>query len=246
MSAKTIDINCDVGEGVGNEAQLMPYISSCNIACGGHAGDEQSMREVMKLAKQHTVKIGAHPSFPDRANFGRQFMDLPAADLRHSLETQILALKAPADALQARVHHIKFHGALYNASAKDLALARTCLLAIKNTLPGAFLYAPHGSAIAREAQRHNISLKYEAFADRRYHQDLSLVSRKEKDAVIHDRTEVLQHLENMILRGKVNTIDGHFVDIVAETYCVHGDTKNAVELVQYIYEELPKRGIRVV
>ena len=245
MSTKTVDINCDVGEGVGNEAQLMPYISSCNIACGGHAGDESTMATVIALAKKHSVKIGAHPSFPDRENFGRQFMDIPPEALLESLKRQILALKAQADALEVPVHHIKFHGALYNASAKDLALARTCISAIENTLPKVFLYAPFGSVIAEEARKHNISIKYEAFADRRYNNDLSLVSRKKKNAVIHDKTEVLQHLENMMLHGQVKTVGNTSIDIQADTFCVHGDTKNAVELIQYIYEELPKKGIRI-
>jgi UPF0271 protein len=246
MFLKTIDINCDVGEGVGNEAQLMPYISSCNIACGGHAGDQNSMQEVILLAKQHGVKIGAHPSFPDRANFGRQYMEMEAADLQKQLESQIIALKETADALRAPVQHVKFHGALYNASAKDSALARTCISAVKNTLPGVYLYAPHGSAIAVEAQRQKLPVKYEAFADRRYHKDLSLVSRKEKGAVIHEKAAVMQHLENMILHGQVETVEGTLAAIMADTFCVHGDTENAVELVRYIFEELPKKGIGVL
>ncbi|MCG8328793.1 MAG: 5-oxoprolinase subunit PxpA [Chitinophagales bacterium] len=246
MSIKTIDINCDLGEGVGNEAHLMPFISSCNIACGGHAGDEDSMKEVIGLAIKYNVKIGAHPSFPDREHFGRKFMDISSNDLLESLEKQILALKKLADALEVPVHHIKFHGALYNSSAKDAALARTCLFAIKNTLPNTFLYAPFGSAIAKEALLHNIKVKYEAFADRRYHNDLSLVSRKEKNAVIHDKKEVLQHLESMILNGQVKTVESDAVKIQAATFCVHGDTQNAVELIQYIYEELPRKGIQIV
>jgi UPF0271 protein len=245
MSIKIVDVNCDVGEGIGNEADLMPYISSCNIACGGHAGDEDSMQSVIALAKKHNVKIGAHPSFPDRENFGRKFMAIPPGELSKSLEQQIMALKQHADALQAPVHHIKFHGALYNASAKDLALARSCISAIKNTLPNAYLYVPFGAVIAKEAHKHSIKIQYEAFADRQYHDDLSLVSRKEKNAVIHDKNEVLQHLERMILHGQVKTVEHSLVDIVADTFCVHGDTPNAVELIRYIYEELPKKNIHI-
>lgn len=245
MPIKTIDINCDVGEGIGNEARLMPYISSCNIACGGHAGDEASMKEVVALAKKHNIKIGAHPSFPDRENFGRKLMDIAPDDLLESLIQQILALKGQADVLQVPVNHIKFHGALYNASAKDRTLASICILALKKTLPEAYLYAPIDSVIAREAEEHSIKVKYEAFADRRYNSDLSLVSRKEPHAVIHDKAEVVQHLENMILHNQVKTIDNTFVAIQADTFCVHGDTKNAVELIQYIYEALPKKDIRI-
>jgi UPF0271 protein len=245
MSTKTIDINCDVGEGVGNEAQLLPYISSCNIACGGHAGDEASMREVIALAKEYRVKIGAHPSFPDRENFGRKLMDISSGELLKSLEQQILALKEQADALQVTVHHVKFHGALYNASAKDVALAHTCIRAMKNTLPEAVLYVPFNAVIAMEAQAQGLHIKWEAFADRRYNNDLSLVSRKLPNAVIHDKTEVIQHLENMILRQQVETIENTFVNIQADTFCVHGDTKNAVEMIHYIYEELPKKDIRI-
>ncbi len=241
----SIDINCDVGEGVNNEALLMPYISSCNIACGTHAGSVKIIDKVIQLAKNNNVKIGAHPSFPDRENFGRKIMQISSEELLCSLEAQINLLLERAAALNMQLHHVKPHGALYNLIAKDNKTAAIVIQAIKNTSTNLFLYAPFNSVIATMAKKNSIKVKYEVFADRNYNNDLTLVSRTQNNALITDRVAVFNHVKKMILHKKVKTITGEKT-IQADTVCVHGDTKNAIDLVQFIHAKLKENHIRVV
>lgn len=243
-SKLSIDINCDVGEGVGNEAELMPYISSCNIACGAHAGSVKIIDEVISLAKKHKVKIGAHPSFPDRENFGRVVLDIPKKELQYSIENQINLLKERAALQGEKLHHIKPHGALYNLIAKDSEMAKLVIKAIQNTCPELFLYVPYNSVIATEALKSNLQILYETFADRNYNEDLTLVSRSKENALITNKEAVFTHIKRMIVNKEVATIAG-IKKIVADTICVHGDTKNAVELVKYIFTTLSKNNIKV-
>ena len=234
MSSKiSIDINCDVGEGIDNEAQLMPCISSCNIACNAHAGSVAIIDEVIALAKKHNVKVGAHPSFPDRENFGRKVMQITDEELQESIESQIDLLIERAALQDVKLHHIKPHGALYNLIAKDKKTAIVVIEAIKNTIPDAFLYVPFNSIIAEVALQNNIKIKYEAFADRNYNDDLSLVSRSNKNALLTNSEKVINHITNMI-GGKVKTIQGNSKEIKTDTFCVHGDTENAVEILKTI------------
>lgn len=243
-SKHTIDINCDVGEGVGNEASLMPYISSCNISCGAHAGSVTVMDEVIGLAKKNKVKIGAHPSFPDRENFGRMVMDIAPETLQKSIEEQILLLKERADLQEVNLHHIKPHGALYNLIAKDKVMAKLVIRAIQNTCPDLFLYVPYNSVIAEEALKNNIQIQYEAFADRNYNEDLTLVSRNQENALITNKEDVFTHIKRMIVAQQVQTIGG-VKDIIVDTICVHGDTENAVVLVSYIHAKLKENEITI-
>ena len=245
MEGIYIDINCDVGEGIGNEADLLPLISSCNIACGGHAGDEGSMAQVVKLAKQYGVRIGAHPSYPDKENFGRFSMEIGSTELSNSIKTQILALKTILKKEKVTLHHIKPHGALYNDLAKNEALADLFLKAIAPFRDSVFLYVPPGSVIAKKALKHDFKLKLEAFADRSYNPDQSLVSRKLPNAVLNDPKVVLDHLIKMVCENKVVTIDGEESHIKAQTYCLHGDTPNALQILTYLSEELPKQQIYI-
>ena len=240
-----MDINADVGEGIGNEVDLMPYLSSCNIACGGHAGDVATMTKVVKLAKKHNVKIGAHPSFPDKENFGRVDMKISAADLYSSLKQQIRALQNVLHSENAQLHHIKPHGALYNLAAKDDKAALVIIEVVKSIPMPVKLYAPYKSKIAELATNENIQVTFEAFADRNYNEDLSLVSRKKDNALLIDKDEVLHHVLNIIKHEKVKTISGVEVPIKAMTYCVHGDTKNAIEILKYLNIELPKYQVEI-
>lgn len=244
ITKRSIDINCDVGEGIGNEALLMPFISSCSIACGGHAGDISSIDQVVSLAKKHNVKIGAHPSFPDRENFGRAIMNMAGEALQKSIEEQILLLAGRAELLGLTVHHVKPHGALYNLIAKDVHSAQIAVAAIKNTLPHAYIYVPYNSVIEKVALENGIKVKYEAFADRNYNADLSLVARSERHALITDKNAVLLHVENIIFNECVDTKEGK-VTIKADTLCVHGDTENAVDLVTHIHEHLTAKEIKI-
>ena len=245
MDSYLIDINADVGEGLNNELDLMPYLSSCNIACGGHAGDTKTMANVVRLAKMYNVKIGAHPSFPDTENFGRHIMDMPAADLYASIKQQIRVLQKVLYDENAQLHHIKPHGALYNLAAKDEKTAKVIIEVIKSIALPISLYAPYQSVMARLAKDENIKVTYEAFADRNYNDDLSLVSRKENNAILNDKDDVLSHLLRMIKHQNVRTISRVEVHIKASTFCVHGDTKNALEILKYLTQELPKNKIQI-
>ncbi len=238
-----IDINCDVGEGIGNERDLMPFISSCNIACGGHAGDSNTMSEVVRLAKQHQVKVGAHPSYPDKKNFGRVSMDISKEQLLENIQRQLQDFSLILDAEDVPLHHIKAHGALYNDIAKDIELAKTFLEAIDSFKNNIFLYAPYGSVIEQNALEQVWSIKREAFADRNYNEDLSLVSRKLPNALLEEPEEVLDHIVRMIKNNRVKTVNGGEVPITAETFCVHGDTVSALQILNYLSRTLPDQHI---
>ncbi|GAA3611735.1 5-oxoprolinase subunit PxpA [Flavivirga amylovorans] len=245
MIPNAIDINVDVGEGVGNEPELMPYISSCNIACGGHAGDTDTMRQVIKLAKEYRVKIGAHPSFPDRVNFGRINMDMPCAALFKSIKGQVDDLIAILREEHRVLHHIKPHGALYNLAAVDEKVANVIIEVLKTIILPIKLYVPYQSVIEKIAISQNIPIIYEAFADRNYNDDLTLVSRKEIGASIHDDDELFNHIFRMISKQSVKTITGKIVGIKAQTFCIHGDNPNAVNLIKNLGTRLKQHGIQI-
>lgn len=245
VTKKYIDINCDLGEGYNNEAQLMPLISSCNIACGGHAGNAATMEVVVDLAEVHKVKIGAHPSFPDKANFGRKMMSMSAEELRKSLTAQIDNLMKILKRKNLSMHHVKPHGALYNLVAKDKKTAQLVVEAIKSIDKNLVLYAPYQSVIAEIAQQNELEVAYEAFADRNYNADLSLVSRAEPQALIHDPEAMFEHVYRMVSHGKVKTLDGVEVAIKADTFCVHGDAKNVVTNLKQLHARLKKNQIQI-
>jgi len=242
---KTIDINCDVGEGLENEAEILPYISSCSIACTGHAGTIKSIDETIRLAKLNNVKIGAHPSFPDQDNFGRKFLKMPSKALQESLEFQINILKTRAGLQGKKLNHIKTHGALYNASAVDIVIAQTVINAIKNTVEDVFLYVPFNSKIEKLALLNNIPIKYEVFIDRNYNDDLTLVSRSQSNAIITKPKKAFDHVFTMIDEGKVKTILNRNISIKANTYCIHGDNKNVLYILKYISQELISKGFEI-
>ncbi|WP_067037297.1 5-oxoprolinase subunit PxpA [Allomuricauda sp. CP2A] len=245
MANWTIDINCDVGEGVGNETELFPLISSCNIACGGHAGDVDTMTHIVRLAKKHNVKIGAHPSYPDRENFGRQVMDISKQELQQSIEEQMKTLEAILENEHAELHHIKAHGALYNKTAKDRDLAETYLEVIHPYKNRVLLYVPFGSVIADVALDQGFAIWYEAFGDRNYNSDLSLVNRKLDNALIQDPKKVLEHILPIIKEGNVMAVTGELVKIEAKTLCIHGDTPSALKILMYLSQELSKHQVQL-
>ncbi len=242
MFTKNIDINCDVGEGLGNEKHIMPYINSCNIACAAHAGTHEIIDEVISLAKLHNVKIGAHPSFPDRENFGRKIMDISFTELQESIRSQIQLVKSKTEKHGESLHHVKPHGALYNIAAKDAKYAKIIvdeLLALKESI---YLYAPYNSVIAKLAIKSGIEVKYEAFIDRSYNDDLSLVSRSLPNAIIKVNELAFQQLKQMMTSEKVISIQGNTIQIKADTFCVHGDHENAIELLQYLRDKLKRNA----
>lgn len=245
MESFVIDINCDLGEGVGNDHLLMPFLSSCNIACGGHAGDESTMRQTIQLAKQYRTKIGAHPSFPDSENFGRTEMHIASDELTSLVLDQIEALDTIAKEEKAAMHHVKPHGALYNMATVDEGVAEAIVKAILLFDEKMILYAPFGSVMAKLAQEQSIKVMFEAFADRNYNDDLTLVSRKLDNAVIQNPEEILTHVLRMIKEKKVRSLSGKLCSIQADTLCIHGDNSHAVDIVTFLNQQLPAHQITI-
>lgn len=233
-----LDINADLGEQIGNDAAIMPYIGSCNIACGGHAGDSESIRATVDLALKHRVKIGAHPSYPDRENFGRKRMDISKERLSESLLWQIDQIQRHLNELKEPLHHIKLHGALYNEAAVNSDLASFIVDVLKLNFPSTFLYVPYGSKLAILASDEGFPLKYEVFADRRYQDDLSLVPRSSPQACIEEWDEIKMQVEEMLYRQRVKTINGSYVSSHADTLCVHGDHAEAIQTAKKLYQLL--------
>jgi len=240
-----IDLNCDVGEGIENEHLLMSFISSCSIACGGHYGDVQSIDNSIQLAIKHGVKIGAHPSFPDRENFGRKLIQISDAEFQKSIQNQLDVFLERAHFFKVKLHHIKPHGALYNAIAGDENLAKLFVASIQKYMKDVFLYVPYDSVIEKIALQNSINIKYEAFADRNYKEDLTLVSRDRKNALLTDEKEVFNHVVNIVKKQKVQTISLSEKAIKVDTFCIHGDTKNALEIATYLSENLKKEGFKI-
>ncbi|WP_340202015.1 5-oxoprolinase subunit PxpA [Ascidiimonas sp. W6] len=242
MNLKPVDINCDVGEGVGNEAKILPLITRCNIACGGHAGDENSILEVMRLAKIYDVSIGAHPSYPDKENFGREVLVLGNRALKISLIAQLKLFKKCAKNVGLPVTHIKPHGALYNEALKSKKIAKVISKACIQVFPDAVLLAPFNSALAEVALSFGTRVMFEAFADRNYNNNLSMVSRKEANAVITNPESVLKHLLQMLEKGTVLTVTKKSIPMKAATFCIHGDTADALKILKFVKQKLPDYG----
>ncbi|MEM9000315.1 MAG: 5-oxoprolinase subunit PxpA [Bacteroidota bacterium] len=246
MEGFSIDINCDVGEGTGNEEDILPYVSSCNIACGGHAGDANSMRRTARLAKANKVKVGAHPSYPDKENFGRKMMHIGKAELLTSIKQQLAQFVEILDEELIELHHIKPHGALYNAVAKDPILAKLFLQAVEIYRKKVLLYMPYGSVAAKVAVENGFQIRYEAFGDRNYRDDLSLVPRTHKKALIVSPEQALRHVLPMIKRQVVHTINEKKRKILADTLCIHSDTPSALKIIVYLSKQLPKYEVQIV
>jgi UPF0271 protein len=242
MTKLTLDINADLGENAGQDDVIMPLISSCNIACGGHIGDEESMRKTINLAGIHNVKIGAHPSFPDKENFGRLPLDISDFYLEESLKNQLIDFYRVAKENKVQVHHIKAHGVLYNSIANDEKVAKTYLKVISQLGVHAKLFVPYNSVIYKLARSHYDCL-IEAFIDRAYNDDLSLVGRGQANALHKTPEAVWNQLYEMAVRKEVNTISGSRVKINADTFCIHGDHPKAKQILEYIHHQLSKHNI---
>jgi UPF0271 protein len=239
-----VELNCDLGEGMPYDAALMPYLGSCNIACGGHTGDEKSILNTIRLAKKHQVKIGAHPSYPDRTNFGRLPLSIPFSSLKKSLIQQIEQVRAIGENENFKLNHIKFHGALYLHSLSSQKLARKLAGLLANEYRDLMLYAPFGSIMAQEAVLHNIPLKYEGFADRAYLTGSTLLGRKEPNALLMNLKEIEQQVVSMINSGSVSAINKKKYTIKTDTICVHGDHPKALEIVQMLSSIIRKNNER--
>ncbi|MCV6629000.1 MAG: 5-oxoprolinase subunit PxpA [Flavobacteriaceae bacterium] len=239
----TIDLNADVGEGIGNEPELLPLVSSCNIACGAHAGNRKTILDTMLLAKKHQVRIGAHPSYPDKENFGRKSIQMSSKDFRNIIGEQLGYFEKLAQKAEVSWKHIKAHGALYNDLSNDLALAKMYLEEVQKY--GKLLVVPSGSIIEKLAIQSGLGYLREGFADRAYHTNLKLVSRSKPGAVLHNKKLILKRLLLMIHDKQVHTVEGNLVSIEVDTVCVHGDNKAALEILVYLREELAKERILI-
>ena len=239
----SIDLNCDMGEGMSNDALLMPFISSANIACGSYAGNETIMQQTIELALQYNVSIGAHPSFPDKANFGRTNMQLPAEDVHAMVKEQIETLAEIAAKNNCKLHHVKPHGALYNMAAQDEALSTAICKAIKEIDASLRVYGLSGSKLIGVARSMNLETCDEVFADRTYQGDGSLTPRSRPNALLQNKDAVTKQVLQFMLHKSVTAADGKIIPVEAGTICVHGDGEHAVEFVRAIHETLKTNNI---
>jgi 5-oxoprolinase (ATP-hydrolysing) subunit A len=247
---KFIDINCDVGENPeaiadGSQEALMPYISSVNIACGGHAGDAQSMCTTVEQAQRHNLSIGAHPGYEDPANFGRVELHLPPEEITASIERQIQALQRIAQECGASIDHVKAHGALYNQAARDREIARAIAEGVRRACPNAILVGLAGSVMLDEFRAAGFSVAAEAFADRRYEPDGTLCSRKFPDALLRDPQQAADQALRIAQHSTVNASDNSTISLRADTLCLHGDTPGAPQIAAAVHRKLTQASIAI-
>lgn len=242
-----INLNADLGEGygpwtMGDDATMLAIVNSANVACGGHAGDPDVMRRTLRLAREHGVSIGAHPSYPDLRNFGRRAMSLAPAELENQLAAQIGALMGIAAMEGIRVSHVKPHGALNNQACADRPLAEAIARAVKALDPTLILLAPACSQLALAGRAAGLPVVDEIFADRRYQDDGQLVPRSQPGAVIHDPEQALAHVRAMLDAGALVSASGHHIPVQAGSVCIHGDSPDAVALARHLRDGLVASG----
>lgn len=232
-----IDFNCDLGEGLDIDDQLMPFLNSCNIATGGHAGDSVTMRKAINSALKHQVCIGAHPSYPDRANFGRKKLAIPVAALMDSLQEQIQTFLEILDQEGARLHHIKPHGALYHALASNGKMANRFIGLIKEISPDAIIYGAPDSALEEVCTRIGHPFWREGFVDRRYDEEGNLLSRKRENALLTNPAACTEQAWQIAMKHSVTTDSGITKALRVQTLCLHGDNPNALAIAKAIHQK---------
>lgn len=240
-----IDLNCDAGEGAGRDADLMPHITSVNIACGEHAGDAHIMRETLDLARLHGVAAGAHPGYPDREGFGRRHLDITPGEIYETVANQVRTLCETAREAGMPVTHVKPHGALYNDAAADPYIARAVVRAVSDVDPNLLLYGLANSRLITEAEQVGLRAVAEAFADRSYEPDGTLTPRSAAGALITDPETAAARVLRMITERAVRTRGGADLKLHADTVCIHGDAPTAVEIAAAVRAALLEAGIRV-
>ena len=240
-----IDLNADLGEGCANDAALLQLVSSANIACGFHAGDAQTMLTCVREAVRNGVAVGAHPSFPDRANFGRTAMQLPPDVVYGQILYQTGALAAMVRACGAQLQHVKPHGMLYNQAADDAVLADAIARAVYDVDPALVLVGLEGSELIRAGERYHLVTRQEVFADRGYRRDGRLVPRGEPGALIDDDEQALAQTLDMVLDGRVKSVSGEYASVQAQTVCLHGDGEHALQFARRLQAEFARRGVAI-
>jgi UPF0271 protein len=246
----TIDLNADLGEGFGQsrlaeDEALLDLVSSANIACGFHAGDATTMRATVRAAASRGVTIGAHPSYPDIPGFGRRELGLSPKEIRFHVAYQLRAFREICASENARLSYVKAHGALYNRAARDASAASAIAQAIRDVDPSLVLLGLAGSEMVGAARRSNLTFAPEAFADRAYKNDGSLVPRSEPGAVIHDPKAAAERAITLVESNTIVTGDGTALRVVAQSLCVHGDNPDALPLLRHLRTTLDSAGITI-
>ncbi len=242
---KSIDLNCDLGEGYANDAALMEFISSANIACGGHAGDRATMRCTAELATAAGVAVGAHPGYPDKSNFGRAAKVCSPSDVREIVWGQVLTMADVCGELGIRLCHVKPHGALYNQAAIDEEMAAAIVEGVKAADPSLMIYGLAGSLLIEAAEAAGLVGISEVFADRTYYDDGTLTPRDHDDPFVNDPDVAVERVLRMAREGTVAAVSGRVISLTAETVCIHGDGPDAVEFARRINARLRGEGIDI-
>ena len=246
----TVDLNCDMGESfgawtMGNDAAILPFVTSANIACGFHAGDPAVMKQTVRLALRHGVALGAHPGLPDLVGFGRRDMAISPEEAFDMTVYQLGALAAVAKAEGGQLHHLKPHGALYNMAATNAALAEAIAEAMYKVQPELTLYGLAGSELIKAGKTLGLNIAQEVFADRTYQANGTLTPRRQPNALITDADVAIAQVLRMVQQGQVCTQQGHDVAIQADTVCIHGDGTHALEFAQRLSSVLREAGVRL-
>lgn len=241
-----IDFNCDLGEGCGGDAAIIPWISSANIACGAHAGDESTIRETLRLCRQHGVVAGAHPGYDDREHFGRRELDLSPQDVSRLITTQLERITAIAREEGVVLKHVKPHGALYNRSARDDTVAAAIAMAVRDFDPALVLVGLSGSASTRAAEAIGLRVAHEVFAERGYGSHGQLLPRGTPGAVLASLDDALAQARELAFHSRVRADDGHWLVLRADTLCLHGDRADAAAFARALRKGLAADGVDIL
>ena len=241
-----IDFNCDLGEGCGDDAAIIPLITSASIACGGHAGDEATMRATLRLCREHGVAAGAHPGYADRENFGRNALPLSPSQVGELITSQIAVLAGIAASEGMRLAHVKPHGALYNVAARDTDVATAIAQAVAGFDPRLVLFGLSGSRLTTAGEAAGLRVAHEVFAERHYEADGSLTPRTHADAVIHDLDGAIAQVHRFVRDGAVIARTGEQLPLRADTLCLHGDRADAALFARSIRDALEADGVRIL
>ncbi|MGD6778193.1 LamB/YcsF family protein [Sutcliffiella horikoshii] len=247
---RTVDLNSDLGESfgaytIGNDEEVLQYISSANIACGFHAGDYNVLMKTVQKAAELGVSIGAHPGFPDLAGFGRRDMHMSKQEIFNLVVYQIGAIQAAARVAGTHLHHVKPHGALYNLASKDEMVATAIAEAVHAVDPKLILFGLAGSELVRAGEKVGLKVAQEVFADRTYQPDGTLTPRSHSNAMIHDADLAVERVLRMVTEGKVQAVNGEDIFIQADTICVHGDEAEALEFVRKLRAKLEENQVAI-
>ncbi|MFS0574123.1 5-oxoprolinase subunit PxpA [Sporosarcina sp. 179-K 3D1 HS] len=246
-----VDLNCDLGESfgryqLGEQKDILKYVTSANVACGFHAGDPTVMRETVKLAIENGVKIGAHPGLPDLNGFGRREMKITPQEGYDMVVYQIGALQGVLSTFNETMQHVKPHGALYNMAARDRELAEAIAQAVYDVNPSLVLFGLASSELAKAGEKVGLRTAHEVFADRTYQTDGSLTSRIQADALITDTDKAAAQVVRMVTEGKVTSQQGTEVELQADTICIHGDGAHALDFAKFVKSQLEANAVQVV